>query len=65
MCNSEQFDGYLGDLGWSRRGFASRLGLHYNTVNAWGKTVNPPKYALAYLELAIAIQRLGDILGDE
>lgn len=51
----------LTQLDWRRRDLAERLGLARQTPYDWGK--DAPRYALAYLELALAIKRHGDVLG--
>jgi len=55
----DRLEQLLSEIGWSRLRLAKRLGLHRNTVYKW-KVV--PKYAIAYLELAVEIKRLGEIL---
>ena len=55
----ERLEDLLAELGWSRLHLAKKLSLHRNTVYKW-KVV--PKYVIAYLEMAVEIKRLGDIL---
>lgn len=48
-------------LGWSQAELARRLGVHVNTVSAWTKG-SPPRYATAYLELAVQLKAIADQL---
>lgn len=50
----------LQELGWSKAELARRLGLSANAVSAWGDL--PPRYAQAYLDLALRVKRLVDVL---
>lgn len=45
-------------LDWRRRDLAEKLGLARGTVYDWGDTA--PRYALAYLELALMLKQCGD-----
>lgn len=51
-----EFEELLGRLGWSKARLARRLGVHANTVSAWGGEA--PGYALAYLRLAVRVLEL-------
>ena len=53
--NWREFETKLRDLGWSQGELASRLGLNRNTVSRWKQEDEVPKYASAYLELALVI----------
>ena len=46
----------LKELGWSKAELGRRLGISSNSVSAWKD--RPPRYVLAYLELAVAAKRL-------
>jgi DNA-binding XRE family transcriptional regulator len=50
------FRGVLERAGITKAELARRLGLNSRTVSAWGEEV--PRYALAYLELLIAYNRV-------
>jgi ParB-like chromosome segregation protein Spo0J len=50
-----RFDEMLSDMGWTRRSFAVRLGLHRNTITKWSTV---PVYASEYLRLAMAAREL-------
>lgn len=45
-------------LGWSKAELARRLGLHVNAVSRWGGVW--PRYAEAYLELAVMLWECGE-----
>ena len=45
----------LDELGWSRSELAVRLGLSRESVSRWGEEV--PRYAVAYLEMALMVRR--------
>ena len=47
----------LGRLGWSKSRLCRELGLHPNAVGRWG--VKWPRYAEAYLELAVMLWECG------
>ena len=51
----------LAELGWTQSELARRLDIHRNSVSKWKG--DAPGYALAYLELALAIKRHGEVLG--
>lgn len=52
--------GALHELGWTKAELARRLGINPHTVTNWRD--EPPRYALAYLELALAIKRHGSLV---
>lgn len=54
---------WLKELGWSKAELARRLGVFPSTVSKWGNGSGYPKYAEAYLELAVEISRLGAMVG--
>lgn len=54
--NWREFEVKLRDLGWSQGEIAARLGLNRNTVSRWKQDDEVPKYASAYLELALLIR---------
>ena len=58
MENEEKsrFEVLLEGLNWSKKALADRLGLSRVAVSKWGS--NPPRYAMAYLELAYKVQLL-------
>lgn len=47
-------------LNWRRRDLAEKLGLARGTVYDWGGAA--PRYALAYLELALMLKQCGDMV---
>lgn len=55
-----EFRRLLLELGWSRASLARRLGLLPNTVQKW---VRPPRYALAYVRLAVRLRRFSEEFG--
>jgi transcriptional regulator with XRE-family HTH domain len=54
----ERFRQCLTALGWSGAEVSRRLGTHVNTVTWWMTKGEPPKYAMAYLDLALEVKRL-------
>lgn len=48
---------WLSELGWTQAELARRLGVFPSTVNKWVKGSDFPKYAEAYLELAVTLER--------
>ena len=46
---TSHFDALLESTGLSRAGLAAKLGVDRATVSRWGD--DPPRYAVAYLEL--------------
>ena len=48
------------DLGWSKAELGRRLRVHENTVLNWRERC--PGYAIAYLELALEVRRLGQLV---
>lgn len=57
MAKRDDLEPSLLVLGWSRAELARRLGVHRNTADLWA-TKGPPKYARAYLELAVRVAAL-------
>lgn len=53
----EEFKQALKVLGWTQRGLAKKLGLHYMTVYAWAKS-EPPQWAVEYLRAMTALKAL-------
>ena len=49
----------LKELGWSQADLAKKLSVHPNTVSGWmtGRLALP-RYAIAYLNLALSVERL-------
>lgn len=52
------FETLLAELNMTKSAFAESLGLSKVTVFRWGDT--PPKYAMAYLELAYKVKSLAN-----
>lgn len=50
------FETLLSEMKMSKKALADRLGLSRVAVSKWGS--NPPRYAMAYLELAYKVQLL-------
>jgi transcriptional regulator with XRE-family HTH domain len=50
------FAGLLARAGITKAELARRLGISANAVSKWG--ANPPRYAVAYLELLIEFNRV-------
>ena len=48
----------LEELGWTKRDLAKRMGLHENTVYAWGDV--RPVYASRFLAVMIKVRRFSD-----
>ena len=46
----------LTELGWSKAELARRMGIHVNTVGAWGKKA--PSYIAAFLTLCVQVHRI-------
>ena len=56
---SEELDKALEKLDWTRRHLAKKLGLHENTVYAWGKAGRPvPPPIDSYLALVLELRKL-------
>ena len=53
MDSMEELDAALIELDWPRAELCRRLGLHRNTPGRWPPI---PKYAVAYLELALEVR---------
>ena len=53
---------WLSELGWSKAELAERLGVFASSVSRWSSSSAYPKYAEAYLELAIEIHRLNSVI---
>lgn len=52
------FENYLKSLGMTKKDLSERLGVSTTSVSKWGD--NPPRYALAYLELAMKVKTLAN-----
>lgn len=52
----------MGELGYSGAELSRRLGVHENAVRRWRKSGRVPGPVVAYLELVLALSRLG-VLG--
>lgn len=50
------FDAILKRAGITKAELARRIGLTANGVSKWGS--NPPRYAVAYLELLVELNRV-------
>lgn len=50
-------DKLLDELGWSRKDFALRIGVHKNTLSNWNKN-KVPKVVMIYLRLVIAVRKV-------
>ncbi len=46
----------LKELGWSQAELARRMGIHVNTVGAWGRRA--PRYVAAFLILCVQVKRI-------
>jgi len=52
----------LSALEWSQRRLSRVLGVHYQTVHQWCLLEKAPRYAMAYLELALDTKRHWDLV---
>lgn len=50
------FETYLRELGWSKKEFSLRTGVHPNTISKW--VDGAPGYAMAYVRLAVDVKRV-------
>ncbi|WP_430430207.1 helix-turn-helix domain-containing protein [Oceanicaulis sp.] len=48
----------LKELGWSKADLGRKLGKSPDSVSRWGD--NPPRYVMAYIELALELKRIKD-----
>ena len=55
--NPDEFRSTLHSIGWKQSDLARRLGLHRNTITAWGAD-GPPAWAAEYLAAMLAIAEL-------
>ena len=56
----EEFERLLHELGWRGSAFGRRFGVHRNTVTNWRKKGWVPVGVMSYLELKLAVRRLGE-----
>lgn len=50
----------LARLGWSQAKLARKLGVYPSTVSEWAGKGEAPKYAEAYLDLALEARSISD-----
>ena len=55
---SDRLGDRLRRLGWTRREFAGRLGVHANTVSKWGEDI--PEYADRFLSMVEDVALLAE-----
>lgn len=48
----------LKELGWSKADLSRKLGKSPDSVSRWGDS--PPRYVMAYIELALELKRIKD-----